>query len=90
MVHQAKAWKGKDKDFETESQKRSLHIHQLEEQLKKKDEELTGVHAELLVVKDDKEKLIDDYLDSGEYKALMDRHDDMFSLVSSPKGGTRP
>lgn len=77
MVHQAKAWKGKAKEFETESQKKSLHIHQLEEQLKKKDEELATANSELVLLRDDKEKMIDEYLDSAEYKSLMDQHDDM-------------
>lgn len=33
--------------------------------------------AELVALRDDKEKLIDDYLDSAEYRSLMDQHDEI-------------
>lgn len=48
----------------------------VEGRLKAKGEELANVHADLVLYKDKREKLINSYMSSSEFKGLMTRHND--------------
>ena len=53
----------------------------LEKKLDTKKEELSKAHSELVKLRSDKEKLIDDYMDSDKFKNLMKIHDEgLYSL----------
>jgi len=80
-LHQARSWKGNSDVFEKEMKKWEERAKVLEKKLDTKKEELAKAHSELVKLRSDKDKLIDDYMDSDKFKNLMEIHDEgLYSL----------
>ncbi|KAL8098358.1 hypothetical protein AgCh_031208 [Apium graveolens] len=80
-LHQARSWKGNSDEFENEMKKWEERAKVLERKLDTKKEELAKAHFELVKLRSDKEKLIDDYMDSDKFRNLMEIHDEgLYSL----------
>ena len=77
MVHQTKAWTTAASKAKKEQQKAELKCQGLEEKLGEKEKELADAHAQVVQLKKEKEDAIDDYMDSDDFKKLMDAHDDI-------------
>ena len=77
MVHQTKAWTTAASKAKKEQQKAELKCQGLEEKLGEKEKELADAHAQIVQLKKEKEDAIDDYMDSDDFKKLMDAHDDI-------------
>ena len=77
MVHQTKAWTNAASKAKKEQQKAELKCQGLEEKLEEREKELADAHAQIVQLKKEKEDAIDDYMDSDDFKKLMDAHDDI-------------
>lgn len=77
MFHQAKAWKNQAKSFYTKFQKEKVQRGEVEENLKGKEEELATAHAELVDLRAKKNEFFDAYMDSSDFQALMEKHDEI-------------
>ena len=77
MVHQTKAWTNAASKAKKEQQKAELKCQGLEEKVEEKEKELADAHALIVQLKKEKEDAIDDYMDSDDFKKLMDAHDDI-------------
>ena len=77
MVHQSKAWTNAACKAKKEQLKVELKCQGLEEKLEAKEKELRDAHAQIVELKKEKEDAIDDYMDSDDFKKLMDAHDDI-------------
>ena len=77
MVHQTKAWTTAASKAKKEQLKAELKCQGLEEKLGEKEKELADAHALVVQLKKEKEDAIDDYMDSDDFKKLMDAHDDI-------------
>ncbi|KAL8123914.1 hypothetical protein AgCh_011789 [Apium graveolens] len=78
-LHQS--WKGNSDGFKKEIKKWEERAKVLEKKLDTKKEELAKAHSELVKLRSDKDKLIDDYMDYDKFKNLMEIHDEgLYSL----------
>ena len=77
MVHQTKAWTNAASKAKKEQLKAELKCQGLEEKVEAKEKELGDAHAQIVQLKKEKEDAIDDYMDSDDFKKLMDAHDDI-------------
>ena len=77
MVHQTKAWTNAASKAKKEQQKAELKCQGLEEKVEAKEKELADAHALIVQLRKEKEDAIDDYMDSDDFKKLMDAHDDI-------------
>ena len=77
MVHQTKAWTNAASKAKKEQLKAELKCQGLEEKVEAKEKELGDAHALIVQLKKEKEDAIDDYMDSDDFKKLMDAHDDI-------------
>ena len=75
-MHHAKSWKRSSDSKEKELTKMKAKYRGLEEKLKNKEEELADTHTELLQLRDERDRSIDNYLDSEEFVQVMRAHDD--------------
>ena len=51
-----------------------------------KEKELADAHAQIVQLKKEKEDAIDDYMDSDDFKKLMDAHDDILLPLQHTQG----
>ena len=77
MVHQTKAWTNATSKAKKEQLKAELKCQGLEEKVEAKEKELSDAHALIVELKKEKEDSIHDYMDSDDFKKLMDAHDDI-------------
>ena len=77
MVHQTKAWTNAASKAKKEQQKAELKCQGLEEKVEEREKELADAHAQIVQLKKEKEDAIDYYMDSDDFKKLMDAHDDI-------------
>ena len=89
MVHQTKAWTTAASKAKKEQQKAELKCQGLEEKLGEKEKELADAHAQIVQLKKEKEDAIDDYMDSDDFKKLMDAHDDILLPLAAYSGMER-
>ena len=76
-MHQAKSWRTSSNANKKELDKSKLAIEGLEEKLRLKDEELEKAYGSIAELRQNKEDVIDSYMDSDEFKKLMEKHDEL-------------
>lgn len=85
-MHQARAWKAshdkKSKDLDIAEEK----IKTLEEKLATTTKDLEDTRVDLVVVTDQKERWIDAYMETPEFKELMEDHDALTHPISFKEG----
>ena len=75
-LHHARSWKiSSDKNEKDMKREKSKRV-KVEGRLKTKEEELANAHADLVKYKDKREKMINSYMTSPEFQALMTQHDE--------------
>ncbi|KAK1382001.1 hypothetical protein POM88_019736 [Heracleum sosnowskyi] len=85
-LFQAKAWCASSEANKAKFDKAQLEVGSLRASLDQREKELIDAQAELVELRKGKERHIDEYLDSDEYKGLITQHDDLLFPVQYTKG----
>ena len=86
-LHHARSWKIKSGELEKELSTTKGKLAAANRAIKEKDDLFAKTHAELIAARSSREDIIDTYMDSEEYAAIMDQHDAMMPPYSMQKGG---
>ena len=86
MVHDTKAWRTSSEKSEKEAEKENLRGDSLAEQLEAKEKELAEAFARIVHLEESKENIVDEYLESEEYREILAAHDDSFYAVPYSHG----
>lgn len=78
LVHDAKAWRSSSVSFEKQVNEEKARGDELAEKLAAKEKELEAAYAKVVVLEEQKDKAVDDYLASEEYAELLLSHDDSY------------
>ncbi|KAL8088605.1 hypothetical protein AgCh_038398 [Apium graveolens] len=85
-IHQAKAWKVGLEDANKKLEEANLRIEALEAQLASSTSDLETTRAENVILKAQKDKAFNDWMDTQEFKDLMVEHDALLHPVSYKEG----
>ena len=85
-IHQAKAWKVGLEDANKKLEEANQKIEALEAQLASSTSDLETARAENVILKAQKEKAFDGWMDTQEFKDLMVEHDALLHPVSYKEG----
>ncbi|KAK1384217.1 hypothetical protein POM88_021952 [Heracleum sosnowskyi] len=80
-IFQAKAWRSSSEANQGKFEKSQEEVGSLRATLARKEKELADSQAELVSLRKGKDDFIDEYLDSSEYKDLIDKHDELLFPV---------
>ncbi|KAK1392401.1 hypothetical protein POM88_011457 [Heracleum sosnowskyi] len=85
-IFQAKAWRSSSEANQGKFEKSQEEVGSLKATLARKEKELADSQAELVSLRKGKDDFIDEYLDSSEYKDLIDKNDELLFPVQYTKG----
>ncbi|KAK1387032.1 hypothetical protein POM88_015210 [Heracleum sosnowskyi] len=85
-LFQAKAWRTSSEANRVKLERSEEEVKSLKETLSRKEKELADAQADLVELRKSKDDCIDEYLDSQEYKDLIEKHDEILFPVQHTSG----
>lgn len=85
-MFQAKAWRSSSEANKAKYDQSQLEVGSLKASLTRREKELLDAQAELVELRKDKDRIIDEYFESPEYQDIITQHDDLLFPVQYTKG----
>ncbi|KAK1351331.1 hypothetical protein POM88_054463 [Heracleum sosnowskyi] len=86
VLFQAKAWRTSSEANRVKLERSEEEVKSLKETLARREKELADAQADIVELRKGKDDCIDEYLDSQEYKDLIEKHDEILFPVQHTSG----